>query len=156
MNFKFPQFSSIKLDTIVINASSSAIDLLTDMLKWNPFKRPTVAQALRSKYFLNNQKLGPRTSTSSTVRASGRNSFFCYNNLWENNRHRFLTDNNFVIKNENLNSNSKEQSFFTLSNQTSNKNSSNNDPYLNRSRYITEPSTKNSIFRNSGNSFCLN
>lgn len=51
MNFKFPLINSINLKTVVPNASPQAIDLMSDMLQWNPSKRPTVLQSLKSAYF---------------------------------------------------------------------------------------------------------
>ena len=47
MNFKFPQFSPTPLSTLIPNASSEAIQLMQDMLKWNPSRRPNAQQALR-------------------------------------------------------------------------------------------------------------
>lgn len=51
MNFKFPQFSPTSLATLIPNASPEAIALMTDMLRWNPAKRPSAQQALRYPYF---------------------------------------------------------------------------------------------------------
>ena len=51
MNFKFPQFSPTPLASIIPNASKDAIALMTDMLKWNPGKRPSAQQSLRYPYF---------------------------------------------------------------------------------------------------------
>ena len=51
MNFKFPQFSQTPLSTLIPNASPEAIALMTDMLRWNPAKRPSAQQALRYHYF---------------------------------------------------------------------------------------------------------
>ena len=51
MNFKYPQFSPTHLASIIPNASKEAIVLMTDMLKWNPGKRPSAQQALRYPYF---------------------------------------------------------------------------------------------------------
>ena len=51
MNFKFPQFSPTSLATLIPNASPEAIGLMTDMLRWNPAKRPSAQQALRYPYF---------------------------------------------------------------------------------------------------------
>jgi serine/threonine protein kinase len=36
MNFKFPQFSPASLQSIIPNASSDALKLISDMLRWNP------------------------------------------------------------------------------------------------------------------------
>lgn len=51
MNFKFPVFSVIAMDTVVSNAGPDGISLLTAMLYWNPSRRPTTASALRFPYF---------------------------------------------------------------------------------------------------------
>jgi hypothetical protein len=47
MNFKFPQFSTTPLSTVIPNASKDGILLIEIMLSWNPSKRPTAQQALR-------------------------------------------------------------------------------------------------------------
>lgn len=51
MNFKFPQFSRIAMETIVPNGSPECAVLLTHLLDWNPSKRPTTSDALRYPYF---------------------------------------------------------------------------------------------------------
>ncbi|KAG1682996.1 Serine/threonine-protein kinase ICK [Nymphon striatum] len=82
MNFKFPQFSATPLRSVVQNASPEAINLLNDMLKWNPSKRPSSQQRgrhdntqckeriangshLKYPYFQVGQKLGTQTSHNS-------------------------------------------------------------------------------------------
>ncbi|KAG1651497.1 Serine/threonine-protein kinase ICK [Nymphon striatum] len=65
MNFKFPQFSATPLRSVVQNASPEAINLLNDMLKWNPSKRPSSQQSLKYPYFQVGQKLGTQTSHNS-------------------------------------------------------------------------------------------
>ena len=47
MNFKFPQFTATPLATLIPNASKEAIQLMTDMMRWNPAKRPSAQQSLR-------------------------------------------------------------------------------------------------------------
>ncbi len=47
MNFKFPQFTATPLAQLIPNASKEAIQLMTDMLRWNPAKRPSAQQSLR-------------------------------------------------------------------------------------------------------------
>ncbi|EOB03225.1 Serine/threonine-protein kinase MAK, partial [Anas platyrhynchos] len=59
MNFRFPQCVPISLKTLIPNASNEAIQLMTDMLNWNPKKRPTASQALKYPYFQVGQMLGP-------------------------------------------------------------------------------------------------
>ncbi|XP_065255081.1 serine/threonine-protein kinase MAK isoform X3 [Emys orbicularis] len=59
MNFRFPQCISMHLKTLIPNASNEAIQLMTDMLNWDPKKRPTASQALKYPYFQVGQVLGP-------------------------------------------------------------------------------------------------
>ncbi|XP_074064152.1 serine/threonine-protein kinase MAK isoform X1 [Macrotis lagotis] len=59
MNFRFPQCVPINLKTLIPNASSEAIQLMNDMLNWDPKKRPTASQALKYPYFQVGQILGP-------------------------------------------------------------------------------------------------
>lgn len=47
MNFKFPQFSPTPLASLIPNAGPDAIAIMTDMMRWNPAKRPTAQQCLR-------------------------------------------------------------------------------------------------------------
>ncbi|XP_071965164.1 serine/threonine-protein kinase MAK-like [Antedon mediterranea] len=61
MNFKFPQCVSTPLKSLIGNASPEAINLLKDMLHWNPQKRPTATQCLKYSYFQVGQNLGPKT-----------------------------------------------------------------------------------------------
>lgn len=41
MNFRFPQFTEMSLESLVPNCSTEGITLLRDMLSWNPSRRPT-------------------------------------------------------------------------------------------------------------------
>ncbi len=51
MQFRFPQFVSTPLQQIFPNASPEGIDLLTDLLKWDPQQRPTASQTLQYAFF---------------------------------------------------------------------------------------------------------
>lgn len=44
MNFRWPQCVPNNLKTLIPNASSEAIQLLRDLLQWDPKKRPTASQ----------------------------------------------------------------------------------------------------------------
>lgn len=44
MSFRWPQCMPSNLKTLIPNASSEAIQLLRDMLQWDPKKRPTASQ----------------------------------------------------------------------------------------------------------------
>ncbi|KAM6455207.1 serine/threonine-protein kinase MAK isoform 3-T4 [Liasis olivaceus] len=59
MNFRFPQCVSLNLKTLIPNASNEALYLMSDMLNWDPKKRPTASQALKFPYFQVGQVLGP-------------------------------------------------------------------------------------------------
>ncbi|XP_041865448.1 serine/threonine-protein kinase ICK-like isoform X3 [Melanotaenia boesemani] len=58
MNFRWPQCVPSNLMTLIPNASPEAIHLMTDLLQWDPKKRPASAQALRYSYFHVGQALG--------------------------------------------------------------------------------------------------
>ncbi|KAK9411314.1 serine/threonine-protein kinase ICK [Crotalus adamanteus] len=58
MHFRWPQCVPNNLKTLIPNASSEAIQLMRDMLQWDPKKRPTASQALRYPYFQVGQALG--------------------------------------------------------------------------------------------------
>ncbi|XP_069469534.1 serine/threonine-protein kinase MAK isoform X3 [Ambystoma mexicanum] len=59
MNFRFPQCVPIKLKILIPNASNDALEIMKDMLLWDPKKRPTASQALKYPYFQVGQALGP-------------------------------------------------------------------------------------------------
>lgn len=50
MNFRWPQCVPNNLKTLIPNASSEAIQLMRDMLQWDPKKRPTASQVC--SYFI--------------------------------------------------------------------------------------------------------
>ncbi|XP_001514363.2 serine/threonine-protein kinase MAK isoform X2 [Ornithorhynchus anatinus] len=58
MNFRFPQCVPINLKTLIPNASSDGLQLMSDMLHWNPKKRPTASQALKYPFFQVGQIVG--------------------------------------------------------------------------------------------------
>jgi len=47
----FPQFAPVSLSTLIPNASHEAIDLISEMLKFDPHKRITAAQILQHPFF---------------------------------------------------------------------------------------------------------
>ncbi|XP_077165061.1 serine/threonine-protein kinase ICK [Paroedura picta] len=68
MNFRWPQCVPNNLKTLIPNASSEAIQLMRDMLQWDPKKRPTASQALRYPYFL----VGQALATSRCIQELGK------------------------------------------------------------------------------------
>eukprot|EP00818_Percolomonas_sp_WS_P006460 CAMPEP_0117444132 /NCGR_PEP_ID=MMETSP0759-20121206/5071_1 /TAXON_ID=63605 /ORGANISM="Percolomonas cosmopolitus, Strain WS" /LENGTH=378 /DNA_ID=CAMNT_0005236165 /DNA_START=1300 /DNA_END=2436 /DNA_ORIENTATION=+ len=51
MGFKYPHFVKTPLESLIPNASPEAIQLISDMLHFDPSKRPTCAQCLQYPYF---------------------------------------------------------------------------------------------------------
>jgi len=51
MNFRFPQFVPTSLASLIPNASPEAIQIMTDLMKYDPNQRPTSSQALQYPYF---------------------------------------------------------------------------------------------------------
>ncbi|XP_060720344.1 serine/threonine-protein kinase ICK-like [Tachysurus vachellii] len=58
MGFRWPQCVPMNLASLIPNASSEAIQLMRDLLQWDPKKRPAASQALRYPYFHVGQVLG--------------------------------------------------------------------------------------------------
>jgi|MDTB01.3.fsa_nt_gb protein kinase len=51
MQFRFPQFVSTPLSQVLPNVSLEAVELLTDLMRLDPHKRPTASQALQYAFF---------------------------------------------------------------------------------------------------------
>ena len=66
MNFRFPQFSPTPLATLIPHASKDAIQIMTDLMRWDPNKRPTATQALRCPFFLGSCSSSSSSSTITT------------------------------------------------------------------------------------------
>jgi hypothetical protein len=64
MNFKFPQFLPTPLNKIMPNASMEALNLVQDLLKYDPQQRPTASQVLQYPFFQVNASLPPPESTA--------------------------------------------------------------------------------------------
>uniref|UniRef100_A0A8B9JEU8 non-specific serine/threonine protein kinase n=1 Tax=Astyanax mexicanus TaxID=7994 RepID=A0A8B9JEU8_ASTMX len=58
MSFRWPQCVPTSLRTLIPSASTEAIQLMRDLLQWDPKKRPAASQALRYPYFQVGQVLG--------------------------------------------------------------------------------------------------
>jgi serine/threonine protein kinase len=62
MNFKFPICAATPLSKLIPNASVDGIQLMHDLLVWDPKKRPSASQALRYSYFSVGQNLPKPTA----------------------------------------------------------------------------------------------
>uniref|UniRef100_A0AAR2KS76 non-specific serine/threonine protein kinase n=1 Tax=Pygocentrus nattereri TaxID=42514 RepID=A0AAR2KS76_PYGNA len=58
MSFRWPQCVPTSLRSLIPSASTEAIQLMRDLLQWDPKKRPAASQALRYPYFHVGQVLG--------------------------------------------------------------------------------------------------
>ncbi|KAJ3118533.1 hypothetical protein HDU96_000951 [Phlyctochytrium bullatum] len=64
MRFKFPQMRAVPLQDFIPNASSDALQLIGDMLTYDPQKRPTAQEALQHRWF---RKLMEAHQAQSTI-----------------------------------------------------------------------------------------
>ncbi|OUM59201.1 hypothetical protein PIROE2DRAFT_34602, partial [Piromyces sp. E2] len=51
MGFKFPTMPPVPLNNLIPNASTEALQLISDMLKWDPNSRPTAQESLQYPWF---------------------------------------------------------------------------------------------------------
>lgn len=51
LQYKFPQYLPQSLNTLIQNASEDAIQLIKDMLQYDPAKRPTASECLQYPFF---------------------------------------------------------------------------------------------------------
>lgn len=59
MGFRYPPFVPTPLSQIVPNASAEALALLSDLLQFDPCRRPSAGQALQYSFFQANSTLAP-------------------------------------------------------------------------------------------------
>ena len=76
MNFRFAQFQPTPISALIPHASPEACQLMTDLLLWDPKKRPTAAQALQYPFFQVGVSQPPsrQSSASSQARPSSKGS----------------------------------------------------------------------------------
>lgn len=156
MNFRFPEFTQIPLETIVANSGSDGIAMLLDMLKWNPSRRPTASQSLKYNYFKVNQKLGAQQITNaSAIRSHRSAALFQRSQPWEMDdhvSHDAINNGNYgAIADGKIDYVGHNQSNQMSSHSHLKSGMSIKDQYLARTRYIAGQPTKNAIFRGSGN-----
>jgi len=68
MNFRFPQCVSSDISQIIPQASRDAVQLMSDLMLWNPKKRPTTGVALKYPYFGNGSNLGATTTQAEAMK----------------------------------------------------------------------------------------
>lgn len=59
MQFRYPPFVPTPLAQLIPNASYEALALLSDLIQFDPYRRPTASQALQYSFFQANATLAP-------------------------------------------------------------------------------------------------
>lgn len=77
MNYRFPQFVPTQLAQLIPHASPEAIQLMTDLLKYDPNQRPTSSQALQYPFF----QVNVNVSVPLTVSTPGTQPHETYSGL---------------------------------------------------------------------------
>jgi len=63
MNFRLPLATGVPLENLVPKAEKKAVELMKELLRWDPNKRPTIKEALNHHYFKKNEMLQMATAT---------------------------------------------------------------------------------------------
>jgi len=108
IDMKFPVCPGVPLSQLITDASKDAIDLIGEMLKWDPNKRPTASTLLQHPFFT--QYPIPNRLTTPDMGNSHKNSyknFKSYSNAVNHKKKKEVTDLNtenkdigFSMKNE--------------------------------------------------------
>ncbi|XP_004521607.1 serine/threonine-protein kinase dyf-5 isoform X2 [Ceratitis capitata] len=72
IHFRYPECVKVPLNTIVTRCSQAGLDLLEDMLHYDPDKRPTAQQSLKYAYFHALKRISPTAATNANVKLTAR------------------------------------------------------------------------------------
>ena len=100
IDMKFPNFPGTKLAEVIPQASSDAIDLMYQMLNWDPNKRATAYNLLQHPFFTN-YSLTERISTpeySSEIQSTGKTGIKKYTNNKGNTKKSEKTEDDSINK----------------------------------------------------------
>ena len=98
IDFKFPCISNFSIKSFVSDASNEAIEALSEMLKWDPNKRPT-ANKLLSFPFFNKPTSLVNTKISFILQDKGNNDNIYNTNI----KQQIPTKNNLLESNDEIN-----------------------------------------------------
>ncbi|XP_023293371.2 mitogen-activated protein kinase 15 [Lucilia cuprina] len=82
IHFRYPDCVRVPLNSIVTRCSQSGLDLLEDLLLYDPDKRPTAQQSLKYPYFNAMKRISPAAATKANVKLTakyGNNSNLTHN-----------------------------------------------------------------------------
>ncbi|XP_037038192.1 serine/threonine-protein kinase dyf-5 isoform X2 [Bradysia coprophila] len=110
IQFHFPECPKVELTAVVTRASSPGIQLLEDLLQWDPERRPTAQQSLKYPYFQIVKRISSTTHhiTPVTQVASQQNQSIISNgtNGYGSNGHAMIEngeDDSYGLRNEKYN-----------------------------------------------------
>ncbi|KAH8413126.1 hypothetical protein KR009_008187 [Drosophila setifemur] len=72
IHFRYPDCVKVPLSSVVSRCSQNGLDLLEDMLAYDPEKRPTAQQSLKYPYFHALKRISPTAATKANVRLSSK------------------------------------------------------------------------------------
>ncbi|XP_067621603.1 uncharacterized protein [Eurosta solidaginis] len=72
IHFRYPECVKVPLNTIVTRSSQSGLDLLEDMLRYDPDKRPTAQQSLKYAYFHALKRISPTAAAKTNVKLTAK------------------------------------------------------------------------------------
>jgi len=72
IHFRYPDCIKVPLSSVVSRCSQNGLDLLEDMLAYDPDKRPTAQQSLKYPYFHALKRISPTAATKANVRLSSK------------------------------------------------------------------------------------
>lgn len=70
MQFRFPQFAPTSLQQIITNASSEALQLMQDLMLYDPQQRPSASGSLQYAFFQVNNALPPPMSSAEPIQST--------------------------------------------------------------------------------------
>ena len=127
IGFKFPNTNRTELEDIITNASKDAIDLMKQMLKWDPNKRESASNLLNHKYFNKLKNYDFSMHSNFDFNSDNCNIFNNINNNSNSNNKRSKRKIRDYNKNNNklIDENIKESNNFGLSDSTFSNNKEN-------------------------------
>ncbi|XP_054744971.1 probable serine/threonine-protein kinase fhkE isoform X2 [Anastrepha obliqua] len=72
IHFRYPECIKVPLNTIVTRCSQAGLDLLEDMLHYDPDKRPTAQQSLKYAYFHALKRISPTAAVNANVKITAK------------------------------------------------------------------------------------
>ncbi|KAL7741639.1 hypothetical protein ACLKA6_019406 [Drosophila palustris] len=72
IHFRYPDCIKVPLSSVVSRCSQTGLDLLEDLLAYDPEKRPTAQQSLKYPYFHALKRISPTAATKANVKLSSK------------------------------------------------------------------------------------